>query len=283
MAQGSKRSKKGLLNNPFVLIMILLLFAVVGAMQFGLLDSLFGVAPEPSAQLKPAPSQTTAAANPATPTQATPAPKAGTSEGTSPGTPGDASKSGSGASQATVPAGTPNSAKPASNSGASQAIEPAGSQNTEARAVLPPQGQKAAEAKKPVPQKPKVPEFTFAVGRANPFANLAGVSTGATTSKGPSTGQPVRNSQPVSGDSGKKPDGQAEAKPKDPWETWQYTGLSSYGQLRFAIIQTPTTSYIVKVGDRIEGVWLVKEITSDKIVLRGSSRTLVLVLGGDKK
>ncbi|HCF91907.1 MAG TPA: hypothetical protein DER58_05495, partial [Firmicutes bacterium] len=130
-----------------------------------------------------------------------------------------------------------------------------------------------------------VPEFAFAVGRDNPFAEVAALKTKPSSNSAGSSKNavaPIRNPvpSPVPG-STKQP--AAVEKPKEPWESWIFTGLSEHGSLRFAIIETPENAYIVREGDRIEGIWLVEKITGAQVTLRSSARTIVLVLGGEGK
>lgn len=272
------------MNNPLIVVLVLLLLAVVGAMQFGLLDELFGAAsePPPAAQVPVAPHPSHPAGTPAD----TPAATAGSSGDTSGQTPAPETAPGSGSPQATAVAGsnTTTAPKPAPNSGPAPNTTPA-AQGVQAAATNGTNPPTPKPGEKPAPRKLEVPEFSFAVGRTNPFANLAGISRNSPGSTPTISSQPARTQQPAS--SGPRPgaqtEGQSGVKPKAPWESWQFTGLSTYGKLRIAIIETPSTSYIVKVGDRIEGVWLVEEITSDRVTLKSPERTLVLVLGGDKK
>lgn len=132
----------------------------------------------------------------------------------------------------------------------------------------------AASTKKPTY---KVPEFAFEVGRANPFMPLAGAKSGpaAAPIQRPPSGAPPQPGKPAAP--------KAAAAPKDPTQLWRFLGANSHGSVRFAIIETPTTSYIVKEGDRIEGIWLVTEVSGERVVLKSADRTLTLVLGGESK
>ena len=89
-------------------------------------------------------------------------------------------------------------------------------------------------------------------------SNTSGTFKNTTTPvKNPIPGSTPTNPVPVNPAPGSTKPAVSE-KPKEPWESWVFTGLSEHGSLRFAIIETPENAYIVKEGDRIEGIWLVE-------------------------
>ena len=253
-----RKSKKSLANNPLILVLVLVLFAAVGANSLGLLDGLFG------GGQSPAPPPKKPATNTANPSQ---------SGGTAAG------------SQATDSASAAAAADPAAQEIAKQP----------GSAAKVPAAEPAVIRKEESKPKPKwdVPEFAFAVGRENPFAEVAALKTkpasSSNTASAPKTTVPVKNpvSSQTPGSAASPTPGQTKPaiveKPKEPWESWIFTGLSEHGSLRFAIIETPENAYIVREGDRIEGIWLVEKITGAQVTLRSSARTIVLVLGGEGK
>lgn len=254
-----RKSKKSLANNPLILLLVLVLFAAVGANSLGLLDGLLGGGQSPAPPPK----------KPATNTA-----NASQSGGTA---------AGSHTAESASPAASTDPAAPAVQEPAEQA---GGTEKTPAAAV-------AAIKKEDPKTKPKwdVPDFAFAVGRDNPFAEVAALKTtpasNSNTSKAPKNTtvpvkNPVQSSAPVASTPGSTKPAVAD-KPKEPWESWIFTGLSEHGTLRFAIIETPENAYIVREGDRIEGLWLVEKITGTQVTLRSSARSIVLVLGGEGK
>ncbi|HBG42883.1 MAG TPA: hypothetical protein DDX03_00040 [Firmicutes bacterium] len=257
MAKTRKKSKKSLANNPLILVLVLVLFAAVGANSLGLLDGILGGGQESAPPSPKKPATNTASASQS----------------------GDNS-AGPEATESAPPAAL---AEPA----AQQTLEQAGgTEKTPAAAV-------AAVKKEDPKPKPKwdVPDFAFAVGRDNPFAEVAALKTTPASNSNTSgvprnTAVPVKNPVQSPVPVGPAPGSTkpvAVEKPKEPWESWIFTGLSEHGTLRFAIIETPENAYIVREGDRIEGIWLVEKITGAQVTLRSSVRTIVLVLGGEGK
>lgn len=263
VARSSKRSKKGLLNNPLILVLILLVFAVAAASQFGLLDKLFG-APADTGVSPP---------KPATPAASVPPGQAAGQASAS-----QAAATGSEAGQTSHASGNRTDTQAAPPQ-APQAVIPTAAGSAQVAAA-------ASKASEPTKPKYQVPDFAFDVGRDNPFLSFPGDPSrkDATT---PSSVQPVAAKKPPVETNGAlktqpiKPSSHSVG--ESPEQAWRYLGTNPYGPVRYAIIETPSTSYIVKVGDRIEGVWLVTEITRERVVLTGAKRTLTLVLGGEKK
>lgn len=256
-----RKSKKGLANNPIILVLILVVFAAVAANSLGFLDGLFGGGQTPAPPPK-RPVSNTANANKSSNT--------------------------AGGTEATGSAPEAASTDPATQESNEQGSS----------AEKTPDAKAAADPKKESKPKPQwdIPDFAFAVGRDNPFAEVAALKTAPTSSsntastpKNPTV--PVKN--PVSNPTPSKPttsnpvSGSVKPveneKPKEPWESWSFTGISEHGSLRFAIIETPENAYIVREGDRIEGTWLVEKITGSQVTLRSSTRSIVLVLGGEDK
>jgi len=256
-----RKSKKGLANNPVILVLVLVVFAAVAANSLGLLDGLFGGG-QPSAPPPKRPVTNTANANQSSNT-------AGGTQATG------------NTSEATL---TDSAAQESAEQGSGPEKTPAADSASVSK-----------QNSKPKPQW-DVPDFAFAVGRDNPFAEVAALKSAPTsgsnaTSTSKSTVVPAKN--PVSNPASSKPttsnpvSGSVKSveveKPKEPWESWTFTGISEHGSLRFAIIETPENAYIVREGDRIEGIWLVEKITGSQVTLRSSARSIVLVLGGEDK
>ena len=254
-----RKSKKSLANNPLILVLVLVLFAAVGANSLGLLDGLFSGGQAPALP---------------------PSPKKPAADTANVGQPGTAAGSQAADSASAVAAADPAAQEIAKQPGSAAKV---------------PAAEPAVIRKEESKPKPKwdVPEFAFAVGRENPFAEVAALKTkpasSSNTASAPKTTVPVKNpvSSQTPGSAASPTPGQTKPaiveKPKEPWESWIFTGLSEHGSLRFAIIETPENAYIVREGDRIEGIWLVEKITGAQVTLRSSARTIVLVLGGEGK
>lgn len=290
------------MNNPVVLILIVLALLVGAASSLGFLDKMIAMlpgqgpvetSPPSTAQVQPSTAQ------PASGPQAASGPSGGPAPGKQTGPQQGQTPTAQGKAQPGV-TNQPANAQPPSKKGESAGTAqtrtkpaapsgktPAPSQGKPVATVQPGQAVQASP-KQPADtaaKRPKlvVPAFSFKVGRENPFSPFRGSQPGPAavnpqprpqSSLGPSTANPPSNPTPKEPVKPAKPDGP---------RSWRYTGYSANGPHRFAVIETPTNAYIVSTGDRIEGIWLVTEVTGDHVTLRNAEQTIVLPLGGDAK